>query len=188
MKIPPPPLAASSSGRAVDLSDLFQGLLPVLFIGSSLFCSYSLPDLILIVSQSGLLDGEWVREMLGVSPQGFLRSVVDFQNMPEGARDEDSLKVLPLRGLPRSQSMKVLSLLIGSLMLAVMLSNAAYSSWTRKGKSEQPHMNRDKRCHDRLSITIFPDVGNQILLSVSRANTRSSTRATPLTLETSETL
>jgi|MedtruStandDraft_1076414.scaffolds.fasta_scaffold00717_12 hypothetical protein len=58
-------------------------------------------------------------------------------------------------GLPRSQSMKVLSLLIGSLMLAVMLSNAAYSSWTRKGKSEQPHMNRDKRCHDRLSITIF---------------------------------
>lgn len=30
--------------------------------------------------------------------------------------------------------------------------------------------------------------GNQILLSVSRANTRSSTRATPLTLDYSETL
>ena len=29
-------------------------------------------------------------------------------------------------------------------------------SWTRKGKNEQPHMNRDKRCHDTLSITIFP--------------------------------
>ncbi|ERN03026.1 hypothetical protein AMTR_s00205p00034780, partial [Amborella trichopoda] len=33
------PLAASPSGRAVDLSDLFQGLLPVLFIGSSLFAA-----------------------------------------------------------------------------------------------------------------------------------------------------
>lgn len=66
--------------------------------------------------------------------------------------------------------------LLGEIFLSIA------GSWTRKGKSEQPHMNRDKRCHDRLSITIFPDVGNKILLSVSRANTRSSTRATPLTL------
>ena len=56
----------------------------------------------------------------------------------------------------------------------------------RQERAATPHMNRDKRCH--VSITIVSGVGNQILLSVLRANTRLSTRATLLTLDYSETL
>lgn len=50
--------------------------------------------------------------MLGLSPNVGLEALAESLNIPEGSQDKDSLKVLT--ELPRSQSMKVLALLVGS--------------------------------------------------------------------------
>lgn len=73
-----------------------------------IWATSSLSDLIQIISQSGLLDSEWVREVLGLSPNVGLKALAESLNIPEGSQDKDSLKVLT--ELPRSQSMKVLAL------------------------------------------------------------------------------
>ncbi|GKD39599.1 hypothetical protein Tco_1259806, partial [Tanacetum coccineum] len=83
-----------------------------------IWATSSLSDLIQIISQSGLLDSEWVREVLGLSPNVGLEALAESLNIPEGSQDKDSLKVLT--ELPRSQSMKVLALLVGSLVIVVM--------------------------------------------------------------------
>nr|GEZ39827.1 hypothetical protein [Tanacetum cinerariifolium] len=72
-----------------------------------IWATSSLSDLIQIISQSGLLDSEWVREVLGLSPNVGLEALAESLNIPEGSQDKDSLKVLT--ELPRSQSMKVLA-------------------------------------------------------------------------------
>lgn len=56
--------------------------------------------------------------MLGLSPNVGLEALAESLNIPEGSQDKDSLKVLT--ELPRSQSMKVLALLVGSLVIVVM--------------------------------------------------------------------
>ncbi|GKG00744.1 hypothetical protein Tco_0302434, partial [Tanacetum coccineum] len=58
------------------------------------------------------------REVLGLSPNVGLEALAESLNIPEGSQDKDSLKVLT--ELPRSQSMKVLALLVGSLVIVVM--------------------------------------------------------------------
>ncbi|GJZ70219.1 hypothetical protein Tco_0633769 [Tanacetum coccineum] len=76
-------------------------------LGEPFVCAYwkiwatsSLSDLIQIISQSGLLDSEWVREVLGLSPNVGLEALAESLNIPEGSQDKDSLKVLT--ELPRS--------------------------------------------------------------------------------------
>ncbi|GJZ00277.1 hypothetical protein Tco_0517706, partial [Tanacetum coccineum] len=65
-----------------------------------IWATSSLSDLIQIISQSGLLDSEWVREVLGLSPNVGLEALAESLNIPEGSQDKDSLKVLT--ELPRS--------------------------------------------------------------------------------------
>ncbi|CAI9262852.1 unnamed protein product [Lactuca saligna] len=76
----------------------------------------------------GLLDSEWVREVLGLSPNVGLEALAESLNIPEGSQDKDSLKVLT--ELPRSQSMKVLALLVGSLVIVVMKNEGATKELT----------------------------------------------------------
>nr|GEW62598.1 putative reverse transcriptase domain-containing protein [Tanacetum cinerariifolium] len=85
-----------------------------------------------IISQSGLLDSEWVREVLGLSPNVGLEALAESLNIPEGSQDKDSLKVLT--ELPRSQSMKVLALLVGSLVIVVMKNEGALLHFHDMGK------------------------------------------------------
>ncbi|GKA60190.1 putative RNA-directed DNA polymerase, eukaryota, reverse transcriptase zinc-binding domain protein, partial [Tanacetum coccineum] len=66
-------VVGSSSGRVVDFSELFQ-----------FFQNLS----------------EWVREVLGLSPNVGLEALAESLNIPEGSQDKDSLKVLT--ELPRS--------------------------------------------------------------------------------------
>nr|GEV22489.1 proteasome subunit alpha type-1 [Tanacetum cinerariifolium] len=78
----------------------------------------SLFDLIQIISQSGLLDSKW---------------------------DKDSLKVLT--ELPRSQSMKVLALLVGSLVIVVMQNEGTLLHFHDMGKDHRMRK-RKKRCKE----------------------------------------
>ncbi|KAI3666379.1 hypothetical protein L1987_89118 [Smallanthus sonchifolius] len=97
-----------------------------------IWATSSLSDLIQIISQSGLLDSEWVREVLGLSPNVGLEALAESLNIPEGSQDKDSLKVLT--ELPRSQSMKVLALLVGSLVIVVMKNEGALLHFHDMGK------------------------------------------------------
>ncbi|CAI9281404.1 unnamed protein product [Lactuca saligna] len=104
-------------------------------LGEPFVCAYwkiwatsSLSDLIQIISQSGLLDSDWVREVLGLSPNVGLEALAESLNIPEGSQDKDSLKVLT--ELPRSQSMKVLTLLVGSLVIVIMKNEGATKELT----------------------------------------------------------
>ena len=85
--------------------ELISPILPFVCAYWKIWATSSLSDLIQIISQSGLLDSEWVREVLGLSPNVGLEALAESLNIPEGSQDKDSLKVLT--ELPRSQSMKV---------------------------------------------------------------------------------
>nr|GFB43083.1 hypothetical protein [Tanacetum cinerariifolium] len=100
-------------------------------------------DLIQIISQSGLLDNEWVREVLGLSPNVGLEALAKSLNIPEGSQDKDSLKVLT--ELLRSQSMKVLALLVCSLVIVVMKNEGALLYFHDMGK-DHGMRKRKKRC------------------------------------------
>ncbi|KAI3664367.1 hypothetical protein L1987_89894 [Smallanthus sonchifolius] len=108
-----------------------------------IWATSSLSDLIQIISQSGLLDSEWVREVLGLSPNVGLEALAESLNIPEGSQDKDSLKVLT--ELPRSQSMKVLALLVGSLVIVVMKNEGALLHFHDMGK-DHGMRKRKKRC------------------------------------------
>ncbi|KAI3664425.1 hypothetical protein L1987_87154 [Smallanthus sonchifolius] len=111
-----------------------------------IWATSSLSDLIQIISQSGLLDSEWVREVLGLSPNVGLEALAESLNIPEGSQDKDSLKVLT--ELPRSQSMKVLALLVGSLVIVVMKNEGALLHFHDMGK-DHGMRKRKKRCKVR---------------------------------------
>jgi hypothetical protein len=66
--------------------------------------------------------------VLGLSPNVGLEALAESLNIPEGSQDKDSLKVLT--ELPRSQSMKVLALLVGSLVIVVMKNEGATKELT----------------------------------------------------------
>lgn len=66
--------------------------------------------------------------MLGLSPNVGLEALAESLNIPGGSQDKDSLKVLT--ELPRSQSMKVLALLVGSLVIVVMKNEGATKELT----------------------------------------------------------
>nr|GEY80262.1 subtilisin-like serine endopeptidase family protein [Tanacetum cinerariifolium] len=66
-----------------------------------IWATSSLSDLIQIISQSGLLDSEWVREVFGLSPNVGLEALAESLNILEGSQDKDSLKstaALPRHG------------------------------------------------------------------------------------------
>ena len=111
-----------------------------------IWATSSLSDLIQIISQSGLLDSEWVREVLGLSPNVGLEALAESLNIPEGSQDKDSLKVLT--ELPRSQSMKVLALLVGSLVIVVMKNEGVLLHFHDMGK-DHGMRKRKKRCKVR---------------------------------------
>ncbi|KAI3702102.1 hypothetical protein L6452_27781 [Arctium lappa] len=99
-----------------------------------------------MISQSGLLDSEWVREVLGLSLNVGLESLAESLNIPGGSQDKDSLKVLT--ELPRSQSMKVLALLVGGLVIVVMMNEGALLHFHDMGK-DHGMRKRNKRCKVR---------------------------------------
>ncbi|KAI3666635.1 hypothetical protein L1987_88845 [Smallanthus sonchifolius] len=115
-----------------------------------IWATSSLSDLIQIISQSGLLDSEWVREVLGLSPNVGLEALAESLNIPEGSQDKDSLKVLT--ELPRSQSMKVLALLVGSLVIVVMKNEGALLHFHDMGK-DHGMRKRKKRCKAKAVAT-----------------------------------
>ncbi|GKB81419.1 hypothetical protein Tco_0948314 [Tanacetum coccineum] len=94
-------------------------------------------------SQSGLLDSEWVREVLGLSSNVGLEALAESLNILEGSQDKDSLKVLT--ELPRSQTMKVLALLVGSLVIVVMKNEGALLHFHDMRK-DHGMRKRKKRC------------------------------------------
>ncbi|GKB02401.1 hypothetical protein Tco_0830490 [Tanacetum coccineum] len=67
-----------------------------------------------------------------MSPNVGLEALAESLNIPEGSQDKDSLKVLT--ELPRSQSMKVLALLVGSLVIVVMKNEGALLHFHDMGK------------------------------------------------------
>ncbi|KAI3664890.1 hypothetical protein L6452_43501 [Arctium lappa] len=71
-------------------------------------------------------------EVLGLSPNIGLEALAESLNIPEGSQDKDSLKVLT--ELPRSQSLKVLALLVGSLVIVVMKNEGALLHFHNMGK------------------------------------------------------
>lgn len=138
-------VVGSSSGRVVYFA--FSILLePFVCAYWKIWATSSLSDLIQIISQSGLLDSEWVREVLGLSPNVGLEALAESLNIPGGSQDKDSLKVLT--ELPRSQSMKVLALLVGSLVIVVMKNEGALLHFHDMGK-DHGMRKRKKRCKVR---------------------------------------
>jgi len=84
--------------------------------------------------------------VLGLSPNVGLEALAESLNIPEGSQDKDSLKVLT--ELPRSQSMKVLALLVGSLVIVVMNNEGALLHFHDMGK-DHGMRKRKKRCKVR---------------------------------------
>ncbi|KAI3671279.1 hypothetical protein L2E82_53467 [Cichorium intybus] len=91
-------VVGSSSGRVVYFSILSE---PFVCAYWKIWATSSLSDLIQIISQSGLLDSEWVREVLGLSPNVGLEALAESLNIPEGSQDKDSLKERRRSSLPR---------------------------------------------------------------------------------------
>ncbi|KAI3824220.1 hypothetical protein L1987_05670 [Smallanthus sonchifolius] len=88
-------------------------------------------------------DSEWVREVIGLSQNVGLEALAESLNIPEGSQDNDSLKVQT--ELPRSQSMKVLALLVGSLVIVIMKNEGALLHFHDIGK-DHGMRKRKKRC------------------------------------------
>ncbi|GJS67849.1 hypothetical protein Tco_0682414 [Tanacetum coccineum] len=86
---------------------------------------------------------EWVREVLGLSSNVGLEALSESLNIPKGSQDKDNLKVLTK--LPRSLSMKVLALLVGSLVIVVMKNEGALLHFHDMGK-DHGMRKRKKRC------------------------------------------
>lgn len=74
------------------------------------------------------------------------RSISRVSEYSRGSQDKDSLKVLT--ELPRSQSMKVLALLVGSLVIVVMKNEGALLHFHDMGK-DHGMRKRKKRCKVR---------------------------------------
>ncbi|GJT21063.1 hypothetical protein Tco_0891000, partial [Tanacetum coccineum] len=110
----------------------------------------SLSNLIQIISESGLLDSEWVREVLGQSPNVGIEALAESLNIPEGSQDKDSLKML--MELLRSQSMKVLALLVGSLVIVVMKNEGALLHFHDMGKDHGIRKRKKSRVDSELRL------------------------------------
>ncbi|GJX58759.1 hypothetical protein Tco_0290149 [Tanacetum coccineum] len=84
------------------------------------------------------LEDEWHVGAIKINPtkiclnSSIKTALAKSLNIPEGSQDKDSLKVLT--ELPRSESMKVLALLVGSLVIVVMKNEGALLHFYDMGK------------------------------------------------------
>jgi hypothetical protein len=110
-----------------DPSTQLEQALPLLFIGATVWASYSMPERIQTLGNNGLLDCEWIREMVGtmkeshsVSDLGFSGMQVD--SIADYMKDEESQQLL--EKITSKQKSKLVWILLGTLMVGGMLTQA----------------------------------------------------------------
>nr|GEU35255.1 NADH dehydrogenase subunit 6, mitochondrial [Tanacetum cinerariifolium] len=122
---------------------------------------------IFISSITGLGDSEWVREVLGLSLNVGLEALAESLNIPEGSQDKDSLKMLT--ELLRSQSMKVLALLVGSLVIVVMKNEGVLLHFHDMGKDHGMRKRKKREGRRTMILSVLSSLALVSGLMVVRA-------------------